>query len=90
MAFPMTSAGLLMMVNQSCVPTNVIIDVTVHQIANDIFKSAVEGKTHYTCHVQTKDVLPIMERLLKMFPDCSFTTQKSISEAFSNMTIGWL
>jgi hypothetical protein len=90
MAFPMTRAGLAMMTNQSCVPKNVVIDVIVHRIANEVFKSAAQEKTNYSCDINTEDVAQMMERLLKMFPDCSFTIQGNVSEGLSNMEIRWL
>lgn len=71
-------------------PTNIVIDIIVHRIANEVFMLAGEGKTRYSCDVKTEDVLPMMERFLKMFPDCSFIIQGNVFKNFSNISISWL
>lgn len=90
MAFPISKAELWTLEDESRVPTNIVIDIIVHRIANEVFKLAAEGKSRYSCDVKTEDVLQMMERLLKMFPDCSFTIQGNVFKDFSNMEISWL
>jgi len=90
MAFPISKAELWTLEDESRVPTNIVIDIIVHRIANEVFKLAAEGKSRYSCDVKTEDVLPMMERLLKMFPDSSITIQGNVFKDFSNMEISWL
>jgi hypothetical protein len=90
MAFPITKAGLWTLENETGVPANIVIDTIVHRIANEVFILAAEGKLCYSCDVKTEDVLPMMERLLKMFPDSSITIQGNVFKDFSNMEISWL
>jgi hypothetical protein len=90
MAFPISRAELRTLEDESRVPTNIVIDIIVHRIANEVFKLAAEGKSRYSCDVKTEDVLQMMERLLKMFPDSSITIQGNVFKDFSNMEISWL
>jgi hypothetical protein len=90
MAFPISKAELWTLEDESRVPTNIVIDIIVHRIANEVFKLAAEGKSRYSCDVKTEDVLQMMERLLKMFPDSSITIQGNVFKNFSNMEISWL
>jgi hypothetical protein len=90
MAFPISKAELWTLEDDSRVPTNIVIDIIVHRIANEVFKLAAEGKSRYSCDVKTEDVLLIMERLMKMFPDSSITIQGNVFKNFSNMEISWL
>ena len=90
MAFPISKAELWTLEDESRVPTNIVIDIIVHRIANEVFKLAAEGKSRYSCDVKTEDVLLIMERLMKMFPDSSITIQGNVFKDFSNMQISWL
>jgi len=90
MAFPISKAELWTLEDESRVPTNIVIDIIVHRIANEVFKLAAEGKSRYSCDVKTEDVLLMMERLMKMFPDSSITIQGNVFKNFSNMEISWL
>ena len=90
MAFPISKAELWTLEDDSRVPTNIVIDIIVHRIANEVFKLAAEGKSRYSCDVKTEDVLLMMERLMKMFPDSSITIQGNVFKNFSNMEISWL
>jgi len=86
----MTKAGLQMLENESCVPTNIIMDIIVHRIANEIFKLAAEGVfSRYICDVNTEDALQMTGRLMKMFPDCSYTIQGNVSKDLSSLEINW-
>lgn len=89
MAFPITRADLCKLQDESCVPTNIIIDIIVHRIANEVFKHAAEGKSRYSCDVNTEDALQMTGRLMKMFPDCSYTIQGNVSKDLSNLEINW-
>ena len=89
MAFPITKADLWALENETGVPTNVVIDIIVHRIANEVFILAAEGKSRYSCDVKTEDALQMTGRLMKMFPDCSYTIQGNVFKDFSNLEINW-
>ena len=72
------------------VPRCLVISVIVHRIANEVFILAAQGRSRYSCDVKTEDVLPMMELLMKMFPDSSITIQGNVLKGFSNMEISWL
>jgi hypothetical protein len=90
MAFPIAKAELQMLDHEPQVPKTVVIYVIVMRIANEVFKLASEGKTHYSCDVKTEDVIPMMEQLMKMFPDSLFTIQGNVFKGYANMEISWL
>jgi hypothetical protein len=90
MTFPILKAQLWALDDESRVPTDTVVDIIVHRIANEVFKLAGEGKSRYNCHVKIEHVVPMMERLLKMFPDCSFAIQGNVCKNLSNMEIVWL
>jgi len=79
-----------MLEDESCVPANIIIDIIAYRIVNEVFKHAAEGKSRYSCDIKTEDVIPMMEQLLKMFPDTSITIEGNVMEGFSNLEISWL
>ena len=85
----MSKKGLQMLEDESCVPTNIIMDIIVYRIVNEVFKHAAEGKSRYSCDVKTEDVLRMTGRLMKMFPDCSYTIQGNVSKDLSNLEINW-
>jgi hypothetical protein len=90
MAFPISKAELRRLENEPQVPKHVVISVIILRIANEVFKLAAEGKSRYSCDIKTEDVIPMMEQLLKMFPDSSITIEGNVSEGFSNLEISWL
>jgi hypothetical protein len=90
MAFPISKAELQMLDHEPQVSRTIVIYVIVMRIANEVFKLASEGNTHYSCDVKTEHVIPMMEQLIKMFPDSLFTIQGNVSKGYANMEISWL
>jgi len=90
MAFPISKAELRRLSGETQVPRHTIISVIILRIGNEVIKLAAEGKSRYSCDVKTEDVIPMMEQLLKMFPDSSITIEGNVMEGFSNLEISWL
>ena len=90
MLFPISKAELHNMKDETKVPKCLNISVFVHRIANEVIVLAAEGKSTYSCDVKTEYVIPMMELLMQMFPDCVIAIEGNVMNGWSNMTISWL
>ena len=87
--FPITRDQLFMLNDEANVSPSLVQDIVIHRIANEIFANASNGKTRYSCDIVSNDTVPFVERLLKMFPDCTIEITGNVSPNWSNLTVRW-